>query len=195
MRKALFTGLSPDARLRVALEHIIESGHGLISHAVLVAIIRRLTEGQRRRQLLDAISTSQEVCVENLKFRQWGIQWLVRKSWDVAEAIKRCEAMRLQVEPLAVDGRLDLNDEAVWQGLWNAWQDDWTHFIQSFPDWRQDWDESDFPWEQYDRAKARQIAINLKSKFGPTPALTNEVCFWYRTIAEALPGKSTFGRP
>ena len=187
MRKALFAGISPDARLRLALEQLIESGHGLISHAVLCAIIRRLTEGRRRRQLLDAISTSQEVGIENIKLRQWGIQWLVRKAWDLNEAIERCEAMRLQLEPLAVYGKLDLNDEAVWQGLWNAWQDDWARTITSVPDWQDFWDPSDLPMEPYDRAKARKVVRELQQMFALRPSLTNELCFWFRTIAEGLP--------
>jgi hypothetical protein len=194
MRKALSTGLSPDARLRVALDHLIESGHGLISHAALVAIIRRFTKGDRRRALLEAIGTAQEVCIENIKLRQWGIQWLVRKTWDLAEAIKRCEAMRRKVEPLAVDGKLDLNDEAVWQGLWNAWQDDWTRTITSVSDWQDLWDPADLPMEPYNRAKACRILRQLQEFLGPRPSLTNELCFWFADVAEALPQKGSMKR-
>ena len=187
MRKALFAGLSLDARLRVTLEQLSDSGHRLISHAALCAVIRRYTAGQRRRQLLDAISTSQEVCVENIKFRQRGIRWLVRKTWDVAEAISRCEGMRRQLEPLAMEGVLDLNDEAIWQGLWNAWQDDWTHTITSTPDWQEFWNPSDLPMEPYNRAKARKVVGQLQGQFGPRPLLRKELCFWFSSIAESLP--------
>ena len=189
MKYACFLGLSWDRRFREATAALIQSGGGVVSQHELLSHVT--THGHRGRMLSIAAAIESRDCVDIENFRFTRIDednWLVERAWDVERAIARCEPMRKALEHLAVSGAVDIADETIRKAFWEQWQAEYTDWYHALPPASKElWDENDFPLEPYESGKAHQVFSRLQAWFGPKPRLTNELCFWFRSTAEALP--------